>query len=171
MYGQQKKKPAITILDRKDITDYVRAFVFYMRNTQGRVFDTRHRGNVEYMVETMNNPANTAFKSVRDVFGDGRPFWHEQKVDFLPSNLRRGFIFYFRCNGCYRRVKYLYQYSMLEAPLCRICCRLPYPQPSRQARRLSKLIRQPYLSSEAKYQIIKRAGITVEDIMTSKPNN
>jgi hypothetical protein len=167
MYGKTNRKPPITILDRKDITDYVRAFVLHMRNTQGRVFDTRHRSSVEYMVEMMNKPENTAFKSIRDVLGDGRPFWYEQKVDFVASNLRRGFVFYFRCNGCYRRVKYLYQYSMLKPPLCRICCRLPYPQPSRQARRFSRLIRQPYLSSEAKYMLIKRAGITAEDIVNT----
>jgi len=162
-----KKEPPITVFDRKDITDYVRAFIFYMRESQGRVFDTRHRGNVSYMVELMNDPRNTAFKSVRDVFGDGRPFWHEQRVDVVPSNLRRGFVFYFRCNGCGYRVKYLYEYSTMKTPLCRICCRLKYPQPSRNARRLSKLIRQPYLSSEAKRQIIKRVGITMEDVMTA----
>ncbi len=164
MYGGRNRKPAITVFDRKDITDFVRAFVFYMRRTQGRVFDMRHHAQVKYMVELMNDPANTAFKSVRDVFGDGRPYWHEQGVDFVPSNLKRGFIFYFRCNGCYRRVKYLYEFSTLQSPLCRICCHLHYEQPNRKARELSRLFRRPYLSVEAKYALIKRAGITIEDV-------
>ena len=136
MYGQHERKPAIDILDRKDITDYVRAFVMHMRHTRGRVYNLRHPQEARNMIEDINNPGNTTFKSMRD-FRDGDYFWHEQEVDFVPSNLRRGHIFYFRCNGCYGRVKYLYEYSMLKTPLCRICCRLPYKQPSRKTRSIS----------------------------------
>ena len=167
MYASRHKKEPLEINSRKDITEYVRSFVWYMRRSQGRVFDTRHRGNVEYMVELMSNPENTAFKSARDFLGDGQYYWHEQRVDFVPSNLKKGFIFYFRCNGCYRRVKYLYEYAVTKSPLCRICCRLPYRQPLRKERQLSRLINRPYLSSEAKYMLIKRAGITVEDVVVA----
>ena len=139
MYGRQRKKPAITVLDRKDITDYVRAFVWNMRQARGRVYNIRHRMEVQNMVEDMNKPSNTTFKSMRD-FRGGDYFWHEQKVDFVASNLGRGFIFYFRCNGCGRRVKYLYEYSMLDTPLCRICCRLRYEQPNPQHSNQSRTI-------------------------------
>ena len=163
MYRKQERK-SITALDRKDITDYVRAFVLHMRN-KGRVFNTRHQGEVMNMVEQMNRPEHTIFKSLRDIQGNYL-YWNEQKVEFVPSNLGqdRGYIFYFRCNGCGRRVKYLYEHSMLEFPLCRHCCRLPYEQPSRKTRDLSRAIRKPYLSSETKYMLIKRAGITMEDV-------
>jgi hypothetical protein len=166
MYGRRNKKPAITVLDRKDITDYVRAFTLHMRE-KGHVFDTRHEGNVRYMVELMNKPENTTFKSVRDLQED-RYYWDYQKVDFVRSNLKRGFIFYFVCNGCGRRVKYLYEYSVMRTPLCRICCRLDYEPPTRKARELSRLIRKPYLSSEAKYALIKKAGITEDDVRDSR---
>jgi hypothetical protein len=138
----------------------------HMRHTHGRVYDLRHPGEVRNMVEAMNKPENTTYKSRRD-FRDGGYFWNEQRVDFVSSNLKRGHIFYFRCNGCARRVKYLYEYSMLMSPLCRICCRLRYEQPSRKARYLSRLIRKPYLSSEAKYALIKRAGITIQDVLVA----
>jgi hypothetical protein len=166
MYNSRRvQKPTITILDRKDITDYVRKFHWHMREKYGRVFNLKRDEEVRFMVEQMNRPEFTTFKSLRDPFG-GYYYWDEQVVEFKPSNLGKdkGFIFYFRCKGCYHRVKYLYEYSMIKPPLCRICCHLPYQQPSRNARALSRALRQPYLSSEAKYGLIKRAGITVEDV-------
>ncbi len=165
MYGLHKKEPAITILERKDITLYVRAFRLHMRR-QGRVFDTRQEATVKYMVELMNEPENTTFKSTRGLQSD-RCYWDYQRVDYMSSNLHRGFIFYFRCNGCGDRVKYLYEYSMVEAPLCRICCRLKYRQPGRKERTLTRIFRKPYFSGEDRYWIIKGAGITLEDIKAS----
>jgi hypothetical protein len=168
MYGSNIKKTAITVLDRKDIVDYVRSFVWHARSTQGRVLNARYRAEAENMRELMNDPKNTTYKSIRD-FRNGDYFWHHQKVDFVQSNLGRGYIFYFRCNGCYRRVKYLYEYSLLESPLCRICCNLnyDYKQPNRSMRNISRLLKKPYLSSEGKYMLIKQAGITQEDVMAA----
>ena len=157
------KKPKIIVFDRKDITDYIREFVFQMRQKWGRVFRMNHLGEVKNLVEAINNPVNTTFKSARDFRGGGC-YWHNQKVDFVPSNLGKGFIFYFRCNGCGYRAKYLYEYSTLESPLCRVCCRLQYPAPTRKTRELSRLIHKLYLSDYAKHLLIKKAGITVEDV-------
>lgn len=148
---------------RKDITDYVRSFVLYMRKKEGRVLQARHFPEAAHMLQLMNIPENTTYKSMWDI-GDEGYYWGKQRVDMVPSNLGRGFIFYFRCNGCQRRAKYLYEFSMLESPLCRVCCRLRYEQPTRKARDLSRLLRKPYFSSETKYKIIRRAGITKEDI-------
>ena len=162
MYGRHKKKTGVEVQGRHDITDYVRNFKRHMRNTRGRVFDLRNRGEVECMKDLMNRPENTTFKSLKDIW-DGNYYWYDQKVDFVPSNLRRGFIFYFICNECERRVKYLYEYAITAAPLCRTCCRLSYEQPNRKSRALSRLIRKPYLSTEGKYILIKKTGLTLED--------
>lgn len=165
MYGKKKQK-GLTVQRRVDITDYVQEFVMHMRRTQGRIFDRRHPGEAENMKQMMNDPRNTTFKSIRDL-RDGDYYWHEQKVDYVRSNLKRGFIFYFICNACGRRARYLYEYSSLESPLCRICCRLNYEQPGRKAREISRLIRRPYLSTEAKHILIRRAGITSDDITSA----
>lgn len=89
-----------------------------------------------------------------------------QKFDFVPSNLGngKGFIFYFLCNGCGRRARYLYFRNTISEPLCRICCRLSYKRPSRKTRALSRILHKPYLSSEDKYIIMERAGVTKEDL-------
>ncbi len=166
MYNPRQKKPKITILGRKDITDYVRSFVLHMRKTEGRVLTARHRDETEYMKSLMNDPKNTTYKSFPD-FRDGDYFWHHQRVDFVTSNLGKGFVFYFICNSCRQRAKYLYEYSPLQSPLCRVCCRLPYPVSSRQARYMSRLLRKPYLSSEDKQALVRRAGIRIEDVVAA----
>jgi len=150
------------------IGDYVRNFILDIRKKEGRVFNTNHPGEVAYMKELLNTSKYAEHKSTRD-FNTGLYFWNEQKVDYVPSNLGsgKGYIFYFICNGCRQRVRYLYEYSTLNSPLCRICCRLGYETPPNRARELIRLLRKwhdPYYSSEVRYMIAKHAGITKEDI-------
>ena len=150
-----------------NISDYVTRFLMFIRREWGMVQQCRHFAEALRMKELLDTPKYTAFKTEKDC-RDGHDFWGEQKVDFVESNLRRGFIFYFVCNGCRHRVKYLYRFSMLESPLCRKCCHIHYRAPSRKARSISRLIRKPYLSGEAKYMLIKRAGLTVQDVLDSE---
>lgn len=150
---------------RISIIDYVATFIRKINEKEGRVFNLRHHAEEMYMLEFLNDPKYTTFKSMR-VFDTDFYGWDKQTVNCVPSNLGsgRGYIFYFRCNGCYDQVKYLYEYSTLHSPLCRRCCGIKYNQPTRKARSLSRIFRKPYLSSEDKYTLIKRAGITREDI-------
>jgi len=164
----QHKNTVNSTYPRIDIRDYVTNFLQHIREKEGRMFNTNHDGEVANMKQLLNDPKYTAFKST-SILNDGIPFWHKQNVDCVPSNLGRGAVFYFICNGCNRRMKYLYRYSELESPLCRVCCRLQYEAPTRKARMFSKLLRKPYFSSEDKCLIIQRAGITLED-MYYRPN-
>ena len=130
MHSSSTTRTVNNTYPRIDIGDYLREFIMDIRKREGQVFKTNHSGEVSYLKELLNTPKNTAFKSVRD-FNTGIPFWNEQRVDYVPSNLGngRGYIFYFICNNCSRRVKHLYEYSTLESPLCRTCCRLGYDTP------------------------------------------
>lgn len=51
------------------------------------------------------------------------------QFDFVPSNFGegRGYIFYFICPGCERRVKYLYMPRGTTVYRCRNCYNLRYP--------------------------------------------
>jgi hypothetical protein len=163
MYSYSSQKTINNTYPRIYIGDYVRNFRMSIREKEGRIFKANDDSEIEYMKNCLNNPKYTTFKSIRD-FQTGIPHWHEQKVDYAPSNLGRGYIFYFVCNGCNRRVKHLYEYSMLESPVCRICCGLKYQAPTTMARKLSVLLRKPYFTFEDKQMIMRRAGITREDI-------
>lgn len=159
------KKPAILErIEPINITDYVKKGIMEL-GRKGYCFNFGHPLEAERLKQLLNDPQNTTFKSTRDP-SDGLYFWHDQKITFVRSNLgnSKGSIFYFICNSCHRRVKLLYEYSSCYPPLCRKCCRLGYKYPNRKARDLSRILRKPYLHREDKHWIIKRAGITKEDI-------
>lgn len=69
------------------------------------------------------------FKSLGAIHNGFRD-WYEQRMDFVPSNLKKGYVPYLICNKCDRRAVCLYyrayprDYS--SQPLCRICCGLKY---------------------------------------------
>ena len=159
-----KKKGILDRIELLNITDYIKRGIFELER-KGYCFNFGHPLEAQRLKELLNDSKNTTFKSVRDP-ADGFCYWHEQKVSFIRSNLgnSKGAIFYFICNSCHRRVKLLYEYSSYYPPLCRKCCRLGYKYPNRKARDLSRILRKPYLHREDKHWIIKRAGITKEDI-------
>jgi hypothetical protein len=160
-----KKTSILERIEPLNITDYVKKGIIELERKWGYRFNFGHPLEADRLKQLLNDPRNTTFKSTRDP-ADGLYFWHEQNVTFVRSNLgcEKGAIFYFLCNSCHRRVKFLYEYSSCYPPLCRKCCRLGYKYPTRKARDLSRILRKPYLHSEDKHWIIKRAGITKEDI-------
>ena len=109
MYPHQDQKQFIDEIKRIDISLYISAFIVNVRKMEGRVFDLRHFNDVRYMKELLNTPKYNTFKSTKDT--DGVYYWSSQKIDFIPSNLGqdRGYVFYFICNWCGRRAKYLYE--------------------------------------------------------------
>jgi hypothetical protein len=153
-------------MERLDISDYVRKYLLLIEKTKGWSFNLSLPHDVQQLKDILNLPENTTGKSIRSV-ADRTYYWNEQLVDFVPSNLGsgKGYLFYFVCNKCEKRVKYLYQYSYCNSPLCRTCCRLKYKAPSRKERSITRLLRQrPMLSSEARYTLAMRAGITKDDL-------
>jgi len=159
-------KNTVNTYPQINIKGYVKSFLLNIREKEVRIFNINCPGDVAYMKELINTPAYTTFKSARDVW-TGNYYWNEQKVDYDRSNLGRGYIFYFICNGCRRRAKYLYEYNILHSPVCRICCGLGYEAPPNKARELIRLLRKwhdPVYSSEVRWMIAKRAGIRIEDI-------
>jgi len=159
-----KNKGMLDRVECKNITDYIKSGIFELRR-KGYYFNVNNPQEAVRLKELLDNPLNTSFKSGRDPM-DGFYYWHEQKVAFVRSNLGndKGSVFYFICNFCHQRVKFLYEYNSCYPPLCRKCCQLGYKYPNRKSRDLSRVLRKPYLSSEDKHWIIKRAGITKEDM-------
>jgi hypothetical protein len=164
MYGD-KDNGLTSGVERISISDYLRAFLQELYTMESRRTELRTLGEASRIKGLMNIPENTLFKSLNDI-RSGQPYWNEQEVDFVPSNLgkNRGFIFYFICNSCQRRVRHLYFLSSIDEPLCRVCSRLHYKQANRKTRALSRLINKEYLSTEAKYTLMKRAEINKGDI-------
>ncbi len=162
---KHRNKAILNRLETIDITEYIGKFIMLHRK-DGWCLPPAFGSfqQAEELKILLNEPENTTYKSVRGL--DGFYYWDKQLVDFVPSNLGdgRGYLFYFICNCCGGRVKYLYQYSYCDSPLCRTCCHLSYKTPSRRERNLSRLFRKPLISSESRYAIAQYAGITAADL-------
>lgn len=158
MYNPCNRKNDIKKIERVSIKEYLNSFIenFY---PCARI-RTNNPSQAWVIKEQANRPQNTSFKSLR---WSG---WSEQEIDYVPSNLgeNRGVIFYFICNQCHRKVKYLYVLSYAYSPLCRVCSNLKYQEPTRLARSISKAINKNYMTAEVKYAAMKRMGITKNDI-------
>lgn len=159
-------RPRSDNYDRYDIEDYVAIFIIELEQLEKAPVRLRSPGEASRVKELLNAPESSLFKSIPDL-RSGVPYWNEQQVDCLPSNLgkNRGYIFYFICNGCGKRTRYLYSSSAMYGPKCRQCCRLPYKQQNRQTRSLSRLIHKDYLPSEAKFMLLKRLKITKSEVL------
>ena len=131
MQYEHNNKEAINWMKRIDTSDYVRTFLFDLSQIEDRKVNVNRVSEAERVKGLINIPMNTSFKTLSDI-RSGVPYWEEQKVDYIASNLGRGYIFYFLCNHCGRRVKYLYEYDMTLSPLCRVCCRITYRRERRK---------------------------------------
>jgi|GEM_PF-810056 len=163
MCRETNEKQPIIDVEKITIAEYLRIFLIELAKKESREVEIKRCFQAERIKGLI--PDNTIFRALAD-FRTGYPHWHKQKVDFVPSNLgkNRGFIFYFICNGCGKKRKDLYYPSMIDEPLCRVCCRLRYKQPNRETRSLSRIVNKPYISNDDKYMLMKRLEIGKKDI-------
>lgn len=89
----------------------------------------------EWVKNTISKPPARHFNSLLAV-QSYHQYW--QRWDYLPSNLGKGYVFFFICDRCESRVRGLYMPDGLFRYLCRICHRLAYPA------RSQRLINQPH---------------------------
>jgi len=149
-----------------DIKSHLRGFILELSDKENRPVTIRTRGEAERIKGLLNSSGKTIFYSLSEM-RYGRRCWTGKEVDYIPSHLgpNKGFTFYFICQRCERRTKYLfYKLAEVPEPLCRSCCHLKYKRPNRRNRDLSKLLNKDYLSIEQKYWVIKRADITKRDL-------
>lgn len=127
------------VIERIDISDYLRAFLYELSDKESKMAEVKTELDALRVKELMNIPKNTTFKSLEDI-RSGQPYWKYQDVDCIPSNLGKGkgYIFYFICHRCERRVKFLYFHTYVEPPMCRKCYRLPYTKSPYSQRKLSR---------------------------------
>ena len=133
MAYKHRKKGFVVGLEIKDATMYVKQMMRQVPEYRSGQFKVKTASDAESVLMFLNNPANTCSKSFSDIL-TGTPYWNHQLISYVPSNLGKGYIFYFICNGCLKRVKYLYQYHSTEPPTCRTCCSLDYIRKSHSTR-------------------------------------
>ncbi len=132
MVYKHKNKELLNRLERINIAEYVRTFLLELAELEKKLsININKLSEASRIKGLMSIPKNTTFKSIADM-RSGIPYWDKQKVDYIASNLGKGYIFYFVCNGCGRKAKYLYEYNITLSPLCRMCCRITYRRERRR---------------------------------------
>lgn len=127
------------LIERIDIYDYLRTFLRELSNKEEKQTEIKTELDALRVKDLMNVPANTIFKSLENIRNE-QSYWKYQEVDYVPSNLGkgRGYLFYFICSSCEKRVKFLYFHTYIEPPMCRKCYRLPYSKSPYSQRKLSR---------------------------------
>ena len=125
MNYKHKDKWLLQHLERFDVTPFMKTCLYDVpKYKDKRFFKVTEECEADEIRKFVSDPKNTTFKSIRDIL-TGLPHWNRQDVTYVPSNIK-GYIFYFVCNECGRRAKYLYRFSMTASPLCRRCMCLDY---------------------------------------------
>jgi hypothetical protein len=111
-------------------TDTIAALVSELVETSdvelGWLQNSRIRGigEAEMILDIINRPRLS--RTYTALLNIQAPHDYLQQMNFVKSNLCDGYIFYFICNGCGNRVKYLYQLPNAWLFRCRSCQRLRY---------------------------------------------
>ncbi len=134
----EQRKGAIRA--RIHINDYMRRYAWELFKGNRRPV-MRTLSDADYYKKLFSDPLHSPIRSMLGI-PSGELYKYCQELDYISSNLGRGFIFYFICTWCTRRVKCLYVDESLEAMLCRKCIKLPYRQSSRPERYASRYIRR-----------------------------
>ncbi len=140
MFQNRFEKRKGAIVAQIHINDYLRRYAWELYKGQRRPV-IRSRSDADYYKKLFSDPMHSPLRSMLNVHS-GDLYKYCQDIDYVPSNLGKGFIFYFICVWCGRRAKYLYADEKLDAMLCRKCIKFPYRQPTRPERKASRYIKR-----------------------------
>jgi len=119
-YGSNKVAHCESI----ESTSVIRAFTReYNDRFQGQWLQgckVGHKQEAEWILSIINEYQPARYMSLLDI-----ETGEKQQFTYIASNLR-GYIFYFLCNGCDKKVKYLYRPERRWRFLCRSCHKLSY---------------------------------------------
>ncbi|MFH1792148.1 MAG: hypothetical protein ABH819_00705 [Patescibacteria group bacterium] len=96
-------------------------------------FNLNNEEDIKVLIR--NIETSTSFNLKQDK--DGEVEYSEPnnvKLTYTKSNLRKGFVFWFICNLCGRRVRYLYFPPNSQVLACRSCHRLSYDKQNENKR-------------------------------------
>jgi len=106
-----------------------------------RKLDLNNEEDIKDLIQEIENGTTFNLKQEKD----GATEYTEPnkvRITYSKSNLRKGFVFWFICNICGRRVKYLYFPPNSTVLACRNCHRLTYDKQneSKKVRNFSRFL-------------------------------
>lgn len=123
------KKPVVENSQRTDVSVFIRHNYLQITDQMKRIsqkkLDLNNEEDVKLFIELIEKGVKLNLKQENN--GEASyTEWNSVKVTYTKSNLRKGFVFWFICNICGRRVRYLYFPPNSEVLACRVCHRLAY---------------------------------------------
>ena len=137
-----EKRPLVENSQRVSASICVRNFLFEFKHTTiDKGFDLSSEEDIKNMLRRIESGTTFNLKQEKD----GNVELTEPnnvKMTYTRSNLGKGFVFWFICNVCGRRVKFLYFPPNSQVLACRKCHRLTYDKQNenKRFRGLSRLL-------------------------------
>ena len=143
------KRPIVENSQRISASVFVRNFFFEYflhspieTDSNRRKPDLKNEIDIQYLLKRIETESNINLK--QEIKGKIEfTKSNEVKLTYTKSNLGRGFVFWFICQVCGRKVRYLYIPPNSQITACRICHRLAYDKQNdnKRIRSFNKLFR------------------------------
>lgn len=137
------KRPLVETSQKISAAICVRNFLFELKDKAiEKNFDLNCEEDIKNLLRKVE--LGTTFSLKQEKYGNvefTEP--NNVKMTYTKSNLGKGFVFWFICNICGRRVRFLYIPPNSKITACRICHRLVYDQQNdnKRFRSLNRLFR------------------------------
>lgn len=168
------KRPIVENCAKISVSSFVRKVLIDLNKLSGRMpTDLSKEESVREFVRYINSRPSAFIAEINNP--ENRSENQTLRLTYTPSNLRRGFIFWFVCSGCGRKARHLYATPHCHILMCRRCHRLNYKsQNASRDREVAHLIRNPDLmtwyarSNNLKKQLkVLKAEIMIEEARKS----
>jgi len=141
------KRPLVEECQVIRVSNSIRSQYFQVKdsykNLYGKDVDFQDEESVKKFINLVKGSIRINFtQTVNNETYQSKP--NPINLTYTKSNLGKGFIFWFICNGCGRKVRFLYFTPYSEELLCRNCHHLAYEKQNKRSDRLIKeLIKNP----------------------------
>ncbi len=139
------KRPVVENSQVNNVSVFVRHNYLLIKEKlkeKGEDLDLNKEEDVKLFVKIVEQGVTVNLKQEKNGEVSTTEYMNPMKLTYTKSNLNKGFIFWFVCNLCGRKVRYLYFPPNSEVMACRRCHRLAYKkQNENDSKILRKLMR------------------------------
>lgn len=141
------KRPVVENSQRTNVSVFIRHNYLQVKDQlkeKGVEFDFNNEKHVKLLIEVLEQGIKLNLKQENNGNVSCTEHMNPIKLTYTRSNLGKGFIFWFICNLCGRKVRYLYFPPNSEVMACRNCHKLAYQKQNENDSRFLRQLRRNY---------------------------
>lgn len=139
-----EKRATVESSARLNIGNFVSDNLQKIKEKENYSLNFNEKKFVEIFVQYINTGTTIRVKAK----GTLQELENKIKITYSLSNLGRGYIFWFVCNHCNLKSRFLYCPPNSNRILCRLCHRLAYKKQNTRNKEVAMLIKNPQLISK-----------------------